>query len=115
MGSKFSGHFILNLSAGHRSFVQGAGWESEDEFSLVLLVEAAGIEPASENVPLENLHTCQVPIWSYPGLKEPASQPGHQPIEYRPSPPGQQLGAILSKVTPFNGSTGEPVKDVAGY
>jgi len=79
------------------------------------VMEAAGIEPASENVPLETLHTCQVPIWSYPGLKEPASQPGHQPIEYRPSPPGQQLGAILSKVTPFNGSTGEPVKDVAGY
>jgi len=65
-------------------------------------MEAAGIEPASENVPLENLHTCQVPIWSYPGLKEPASQPGHQPIRYRPSPPGQQFGAILSKVTPFN-------------
>jgi hypothetical protein len=82
---------------------------------LTFEVEAAGIEPASENVPLENLHTCQVPIWSYPGLKEPASQPGHQPIRFRPSPPGQQLGAILSKVTPFNGPTGEPVKDVAGY
>jgi hypothetical protein len=25
-------------------------------------VEAAGIEPASENVPHKSLHTCQVPI-----------------------------------------------------
>jgi len=39
-------------------------------------VEAAGIEPASENVPSEHLHTCQVPIWSYPGLKEPAKPTG---------------------------------------
>ena len=37
-------------------------------------VEAAGIEPASENVPRESLHTCQVPILlSSPGLKEPAT------------------------------------------
>ena len=78
-------------------------------------VEAAGIEPASENVPSENLHTCQVPIWSYPGLKEPASQPGHQPIRFRPSPPGQQLGAILPEVTPSGRPTGEPAQDVAGY
>jgi hypothetical protein len=46
-------------------------------------VEAAGIEPASENDPSEILHACQVPIWSYPGLKEPASQPGHPPIRFR--------------------------------
>jgi len=25
-------------------------------------VEAAGIEPASENVPQESLHTCQIPV-----------------------------------------------------
>ena len=84
-------------------------------FEGLVKMEAAGIEPASENVPSENLHTCQVPIWSYPGLKEPASQPGHQPIKFRPSPPGQQFGAILPEVTPFNRPTGEPVKDVAGY
>ena len=78
-------------------------------------VEAAGIEPASENVPSENLHTCQVPIWSYPGLKEPASQPGHQPVVFRPSPPGQPFGAILPKVTPSGRPTGEPAQDVAGY
>ena len=76
-------------------------------------MEAAGIEPASENVPSENLHTCQVPIWSYPGLKEPASQPGHQPIEFRLLPAGHPLKAILQKVTPFDQPTGEPIKDVA--
>jgi hypothetical protein len=62
-------------------------------------MEAAGIEPASENVPSENLHTCQVPIWSYPGLKEPASQPGHQPVGFRFASPGQQVEAIPPKVT----------------
>jgi len=66
-------------------------------------MEAAGIEPASENVPQESLHTCQVPILSRaPCLKEPASQQGHQPIEFRLALPGQWVEAILQKVTFFN-------------
>ena len=66
-------------------------------------MEAAGIEPASENVPQESLHTCQAPVLSRaPGLKEPASEPGHQPVEFRLLLPGQRLEAILQKVTPFN-------------
>ncbi len=65
-------------------------------------MEAAGIEPASENVPQESLHTCQVPFFSCPDLKKPASWPEHQPIEFRPAPPGQLCGTILQKVTPFN-------------
>lgn len=77
-------------------------------------MEAAGIEPASENVPQESLHTCQVPVLSRaPGLKEPASEPEHQPVEFRPALPGQPCGAILHKVTPFNWPTGELVKDVS--
>jgi len=39
---------------------------------------------------------------SYPDLKQPASWPGHKPVEFRLSPPGQQFEAILQKVTPFN-------------
>src|SRR5262245_65556373 len=74
-------------------------------------MEAAGIEPASENVPSENLHTCQVPILSYSDLKEPAIQSEHQPVEFRPLPPGQQQGVIQSKVTLFNQTTGELIKD----
>ena len=68
-----------------------------------LKMEAAGIEPASENVPYESLHTCPVPVLSHArSLKEPASQPGHQPVEFCPEQPGQRLEAILQKVTPFN-------------
>ena len=67
-----------------------------------VMMEAAGIEPASENVPSENLHTCPVPNLSYPRLKEPASQRGHQPIKFRLAWPGQSVEAILPEVTPFN-------------
>jgi len=77
-------------------------------------MEAAGIEPASENVPRESLHTCQVPIVWYATLKEPASWVEHEPVEIRLAQPGQRLEAILHKVTPFNQPTGELVKDVAG-
>ncbi len=76
-------------------------------------MEAAGIEPASENVPQESLHTYQVPFFSCPDLKEPASWPGHQPIGFRLAPLGRQFEAILHKVTPFNSPTGERVKDVS--
>ena len=65
-------------------------------------MEAAGIEPASENVPQKSLHTCQVPFLSWLGLKEPATRPKHQPVEFRPLPAGHPLGTILQKVTPFN-------------
>ena len=79
-------------------------------------MEAAGIEPASENVPYESLHTCQVPILSRDrGLKEPTSQPDHQPVEFCPAPPGQPCGTILQKVTLFNQPTGELVKNVSRY
>ena len=47
------------------------------------------------------------------GLKEPATWPEHQPVEFRPLPAGHPLGAILQKVTPFNQPTGELIKDVA--
>jgi len=40
---------------------------------------------------------------------------GHQPVEFRPFPPGQPVGAILQKVTPFNQPTGELIKDVSRY
>ena len=33
-----------------------------DDSEGIKVMEAAGIEPASENVPRESLHTCQVPI-----------------------------------------------------
>jgi len=46
-------------------------------------------------------------------LKEPATWSGHQPIEFRLAPPGQQFEAILQKMTPFNQPTGELIKDVA--
>ena len=59
------------------------------------MMEAAGIEPASENVPQESLHTCQVPFFSCPDLKKPASWPEHQPIEFRLALPGQRFEAIL--------------------
>ena len=39
--------------------------------------------------------------------------PGHQPVEFCLSSPGQQFEAILQKVTPFNQPTGELTKDVA--
>ena len=65
-------------------------------------MEAAGIEPASENVPRESLHTCQVPLVSGPDLKEPASWPEHKPVGVHLAPPGQPFEAILHKVTPFN-------------
>ena len=81
---------------------------------LLILVEAAGIEPASENVPQKSLHTCQIPILSRAlCLKEPASQQEHQPVEFSPARPGQSRGTILQKVTPFHRPTGESVKDVS--
>ena len=74
-------------------------------------MEAAGIEPASENDPSENLHACQVPIFLCPGLRSLQGKPGHEPIGFRPPPPGQPREAILSEVTSFNRPTGEPVKN----
>jgi hypothetical protein len=81
--------------------------------SWAVVMEAAGIEPASENVPQESLHTYPVLFFSCPVLKKPASWPEHQPIKFRLAPPGRQFEAILHKVTPFNRPTGESVKDVA--
>jgi len=43
-------------------------------------MEAAGIEPASENVPQESLHTCQVPVCLVPlpkGTCKLAGAPAH--------------------------------------
>ena len=78
------------------------------------IMEAAGIEPASENVPQESLHTCQIPILSRAlCLKESASQQEHQPVEFGPARPGQSCGTILQKVTPFDRPTGESAKDVS--
>jgi len=65
-------------------------------------MEAAGIEPASENVPQESLHTCQVAICLVPRPKATCKLAGAQAVEFRLSPPGQQFEAILQKVTPFN-------------
>jgi len=65
-------------------------------------MEAAGIEPASENVPQRVYILVRLRFVSYPDLKQPASWPGHKPVEFRLSPPGQQFEAILQKVTPFN-------------
>ena len=67
-----------------------------------LTMEAAGIEPASENVPQESLHTCQIPVCVVLQPSESASKLEHQPVEFRPFPPGQPVGAILQKVTSFN-------------
>ena len=78
-------------------------------------MEAAGIEPASENVRSENLHACQVPICYVPAFRTCEAKPGHEPVKFRLSSPGQQVEAILSKVSSFNPSTGERVKNVAGY
>jgi hypothetical protein len=65
-------------------------------------MEAAGIEPASENVRSENLHTCQVPICYVPALGTCEAKPEHEPVKFRLASPGQQIEAIPSKVTPFN-------------
>ena len=76
-------------------------------------MEAAGIEPASENVPQESLHTCQIPVCLVLQPKESASQMEHQPVVFRLALPGQRFETILQKVTPFNQPTGELVKDVS--
>ena len=47
-------------------------------------MEAAGIEPASENVQQESLHTYQVPFCLAPGAGEPATPPERQPIGVSP-------------------------------
>jgi hypothetical protein len=41
-------------------------------------------------------------LFSSPDPKEPATWPEHQPVEFRPQPPGQPLRTILQEVTPFN-------------
>jgi hypothetical protein len=78
-------------------------------------VEAAGIEPASENDQLENLHACQVPICYVPAFRTCEAKPGHEPVKFRFASPGQQVEAILPKVTFFNQPTVELIKNVAGY
>ena len=74
-------------------------------------MEAAGIEPASKNVPLENLHTCQVPICYVPALGTCKQSRNTSPLIFVHRPPGQQSKTIPSKVTPFNQPTGELIKD----
>ena len=78
-------------------------------------MEAAGIEPASENDRSERLHACQIPICYVPALGTCEAKPGHEPVKFRLSSPGQQIEAILPKVSFFNSPTGERIKNVAGY
>ena len=67
--------------------------------NALLLMEAAGIEPASENVQQESLHTCQVPNYLTLGAREPATSPKRQPVSFHSSTLGQYLEAILHKVS----------------
>ena len=49
------------------------------------MMEAAGIEPASENVPQESLHTCQVPICFVPRPKGTCKPDrGTSPLSFAP-------------------------------
>src|SRR5262245_24606769 len=76
-------------------------------------MEAAGIEPASENVPRKSLHTCQVLIFVVSRPKRTcnlAETPAHR---VSPFAGGPRARAILQKMTPFSRPTGEPTKDVA--
>ena len=74
-------------------------------------MEAAGIEPASENVQQESLHTYQVPIGLTPGAGEPATPPDASPIDFAPNQPGRPSEAILQlsslSETPTGGSLEE--------
>jgi len=46
-------------------------------------MEAAGIEPASENVPQKSLHTCQVPILSHaPTWRNLQASRGTSPLSF---------------------------------
>ena len=78
-------------------------------------MEAAGIEPASENVQSENLHACQVPICYAPTFRTCEAKSGHEPVKFRLASPGQQFETILPEVSSFNQPTGELIKNVAGY
>ena len=74
-------------------------------------MEAAGIEPASENDRSENLHACQVPICYALAFRTCEAKPGHEPVGFRFASPGQQVEAILPEVTFFNQPTGELIKN----
>jgi hypothetical protein len=78
-------------------------------------MEAAGIEPASENDQSENLHACQVPICYALAFRTCEAKPEHEPVGVRFASPGQQVEAILPEVSFFNPPTGERIKNVAGY
>ena len=52
----------------------GQHWGLNVDFTM----EAAGIEPASENVPQESLHTCQVAICLVPRPKATCKLAGAQ-------------------------------------
>jgi len=65
--------------------------------NALLLMEAAGIEPASENVQQESLHTYQVPIYLTSDAREPATSPERQPVKFTPVGRASQSGLSCMK------------------
>lgn len=75
------------------------------------MVEAAGVEPASESVQQKSLHTYQVPIYLTPGAGGPATPPDASPTNFTRNWPGRPFRTSLQLSSPSKTPTGGSLEE----